>query len=144
MKYSWPAVVNELRNIMLKNTSFKCATKQQEKDMQDYFRIMMFETDTFHPWNSDGMLSRALDKLPQRCDYRHVENYWKWKEGRLEVEEALECVFQEMEDTITEWFGNWMNHPPGYVAPEVSMKRNYYNLATVYAGRIIGVGKRGV
>jgi hypothetical protein len=144
MKYSWSAVVNELRNAVLKNVSFKCETKAQEKDMTEYFRIMMVETDTFHPWNTDGLLSRELSKLPQRCNYRSIFSYWAWKNGRYKVEAILGDVFGEMEDNIFEWFGNPWNHPPGYKAPEVPMKRGCDELAEKYTGKIISAGRKGV
>jgi hypothetical protein len=142
VKYSWAAVSEQLRHIMVKNTSFKCETKEEEEDMREYFCEMMFATDTFHPWNTDGFLQRELDKLPQHCNYRRVESYWKWKNGRIEVEISLEEVIEEMSDNIYEWFGNPWNHPPGYKAPEVSIKIEDYKSFNRTVGKIIGTARR--
>lgn len=117
MKYNWSKVVDELRQIVIKNTVFKGANENRTKELHAYFKLMMLETDTFHPYNSDGNLSRELDRMPDRCNYRSVESYWEWKDSREDVMVALMEVYDEINDLIEEHFADPWNFPPGYTPP---------------------------
>ena len=112
MKTNYSAVIEVLRRIALKNIKL-------DKD-QDYFEEMMLATDDYHPFDSEGehMLSKALDSLPVRCDYRSVKSYWAWKDGREYLEEAIAQFLEDTEYMVQDHCGNAWNFPPGYVLPE--------------------------
>ena len=118
MKVNWPAVVLELRNIMIESVSFVDEDQAHADDLKGYFRITMFQTDNFHPWNSDGELDRALSHMPARCDYRSLKSYWATKNARYRVEDTLDEVLYEMEENIRDHFSDAWNFPPGYRAPD--------------------------
>jgi len=117
MKYSWSQVVDEFRTILIQNVSFVGQTELHTKTLNGYFAMTVRETDIFHPFNSDGELSRALDRMPKRCDYRSIKSYWAWKNGRMVVEDALFEMLQECMDDIRDHFMNGWNFPPGYRKP---------------------------
>jgi hypothetical protein len=117
VQYSWPKVVDHIRSFTQNRVHFLGATPQETLGFAAYFKEMLHQTDTFHPWNSDGELSRALDKMPKSCNYRSIKSYWANKEGRWTVEDACAEILTEMEDTIQDWFNNSWNHPPGYAKP---------------------------
>ncbi len=118
MKTNWPSVVTELRKIMAASVTFEDPDPEVVRDLAGYFRLTMFQTDNFHPWNSDGELSRALERMPDRCNYRSIKSYWDFKNGRYRVEDALDEVLCEMEDTIRDHFEDSWNFAPGYKKPD--------------------------
>lgn len=111
MKANWSAVIDEFRAIVKEGVSFV----GPEHAVQ--FRCELRETDRFHPWNSDDMLDRALSRMPKRCDYRSLKSYWAWKDGRLDIQEALDEMLYEVEDTIRDYYSEPWNFAPGYVLP---------------------------
>lgn len=117
MKYSWSQVIDEFRTILIQNVSFVGQTETHTKDLNGYFAMMIRETGRFHPFNSDGELSRALDRMPKRCDYRSIKSYWAWKNGRMIVEDALYEMLLECMGDIQEHFMDTWNFHPGYRKP---------------------------
>lgn len=117
MKYSWSQVVDEFRKILCENVTFVGVDASHSKDLNGYFAMTVRETDRFHPFNSDGELSRALDRMPKRCDYRSIKSYWAWKNGRYAVEDALFEMLLECMDDIRDHFEDSWNFSPGYRKP---------------------------
>lgn len=117
MRFNWSAVINEFRKILCENVTIVGVNDTHSKDLNGYFKMTVRETDRFHPWNSDGELSHALDKMPKRCDYRSIKSYWAWKNGRTTVEDALFEMLQECMDNIREHFEDSWNFSPGYRKP---------------------------
>ena len=141
MKYNWPEVVDAFKEEMLKNLVLSGHNDRYLRELREYVEIEMMETDCFHPFDSDGELSIALKKMPNYCNYRNIDSYWNWKDGRMLVEDALTEVYFEMEDKIRGWLGNRWNHPPGYYIPKVSFKVSPYALAAKTIGKIMGAAR---
>lgn len=118
MKYNWPKIVDAFRGIVLSRVSFKGETPASEKDFMGYMREMVRSTDTFHPFDTDGELSRALNKMPDRCNYRNLKSYWAWKHGREAVADALYDMLYEVDEKIKDHFSDKWNFAPGYVPPK--------------------------
>jgi hypothetical protein len=118
MQYNWPKVVELLRQFAQNRTKILGNGPEQTLDYMGHLRLQMQHTDTFHPWNSDGELSRAFDKMPKRCNYRSIKPYWAYKDGKERLADACYEVLCEMEELILEWFGDSWNHAPGYRAPK--------------------------
>jgi len=108
MKYNWPAVVKELRTIVLENVKMKRNDGSIDLVATEHFNLEMRETDTFHPWNSDGELSQALDKISEPA----------CKDDMYCVEDALDNIFEEMGMAIREHYSNHWNFAPGTHLPE--------------------------
>jgi hypothetical protein len=117
MKFNWPAVVDEFRVLLMENVQFTGIDREHTLDLIGYFRMTVRQTDTFHPFNTDRDLDIALRGLPERCDYRSVKRYWAWKNGRMQVEDAVYEMLMECKDTITDHFADPWNFPPGYRKP---------------------------
>ena len=121
MKTNWPAVVKEYRKILVENVKFFKVIDDFgtiDKSFTEYFRMTVHQTDNFHPWNSDGELSRALARMPIRCNYRSIKSYWAFKNGKENIANAIYEMLSEAEDIINDHFGDSWNFPPGYVAPD--------------------------
>ena len=104
---------------------------------------MLLQTNTFHPWNSDGELGRALDRMPERCNYRSIKPYWANKEGRRAVGDACSEILTEMEDKIPDWFDDRWNHTPGYVKPlDITFDDNNWS-AEKFARQLIFLCRKG-
>jgi hypothetical protein len=112
MKFNWPAVVEEFRKIVQEGVSFS------KQDETDGFHFELRQTDRFHPFDSDGELDRALQKMPKRCDYRSLKSYWAWKNGKYAIEEALDEMLYEVEDAIRDHYSNSWNFAPGFRLPK--------------------------
>lgn len=117
MKYNWSKVVDAFRDIVLANVSFEADTPAQKADFMGYMKEMVKETDTFHPFDSDHELSRALFMVPQRVDYRSVKSYRAWKRSREQVLDALFEMLCEVEDKIRDHFSDEWNFAPGMFRP---------------------------
>lgn len=117
MQYSWPKALDIVKQFAQNRTKILGAYPAETIDYMRYFANHLHNTDTFHPWDSDGELSRALDKMPKRCDYRSIKSYWAWKNGMMKVEDACFEILEEMEGITKDWFDDRWNHPPGYVKP---------------------------
>ena len=132
MKYNWPAVVKEFRTIMLENVQLytKASDKTPSKALMDYLHFNTRETDNFHPWNTDGELSKALENMPLRCNYRSCHSYWAYKDGRDDIDQALYDVFDEMQEIIQEYFTNAWNFRPGFVLPEKIVFSEWHEVLT--------------
>jgi hypothetical protein len=121
MKTNWPAVVKEYRKILVENVKFFKVIDDFgtiDKSFTEYFRMTVHQTDNFHPWNSDGELSRALARMPIRCNYRSIKSYWAFKNGKENIANAIYEMLTEAEDIINDHFSDSWNFPPGYVAPD--------------------------
>lgn len=123
MRTNWPAVVTEFRKVLVENIKFFDVDEETNfgsinKDLTEYFRMSVFDTDNFHPWNSDGELSRALERMPIRCNYRSIKSYWAFKDGKDEIANAIYEMLTEVEDTVNDYFSDRWNFPPGYTPPD--------------------------
>lgn len=140
MKYNWPAVVTEFRKIMLANVKLYSTldTKKVSEGYTEYFKIQLFETDTFHPFDTDGELSRALDRMPVRCNYRSCDSYRAWKDGRSYIADALYSMMSEVSDLVEDHFSNVWNFPPGVKLPErIVMPKDWSDIADNSVARIL-------
>ena len=117
MQYNWPKVVDLLRQFAQNRTKILGKGPEDTLDFMGHLRLQMQHTDTFHPWNSDGELSRALDRMPKRCDYRSIKSYWAWKDGKERLADACYEVLCEMEETIEAHYMDSWNFAPGYHKP---------------------------
>ena len=91
-------------NTMLRN-AFAAGVQIEPKEHYDYFLFELRETDTFHPWDTDGELcSLTADTDLTEVDQEAVEDA------------AWECL-GEMEYKLEEWIYDSMNHAPGYKEP---------------------------
>lgn len=119
MKYNWAAVVQELRKVAVENITFP------DRATKDYFHMMMFQTDTFHPFWTAGEeeLSIALGRMPSgRCNYRSCDSYWLWKDGKRDMADALFQWFWDVEDIVAEHFADKWNFPDD---EQMSFKINF-------------------
>ena len=140
MKYNWPAVVTEFRKIMLANVNLYSTldTKKVSEGYTEYFKIQLFETDTFHPFDTDGELSRALDMIPNRCNYRSLESYHAWKDGRIDIADALYSMMTEVSELVEDHFSNAWNFAPGVKLPErIVMPTGWTDIADSSVSRIL-------
>jgi hypothetical protein len=124
MKYNWPNVVAAFRKIIIDDVIIVGNNKNHEQDLRSYFKTMVLQTDTFHPFSSDCMLSEALTSIPDRCDYRNVRSYWAWKNGRDQISDALAEMLFEVDDDVVDYFSDAWNFPPGYIKPKEIKFRN--------------------
>ena len=139
MIYNWPKVVQEFRKIAVENIKFEGARAEA---LARRFNHTMFATDQFHPFDSDGELSKELNNIPRWPNYRSIDSYWDWKRGREWVRDALFNVFEEMECLIEEYYADCWNHPPGYVNPEKIVMPNWEDVATKSFARIIRAARQ--
>lgn len=140
MKYNWPAVVTEFRKIMLANVKLYSThnPKKVSEGYTDYFKIQLFQTDTFHPFDTDGELSRALDMIPNRCNYRSCDSYRAWKDGRLDIADALYSMMTEVSELVEDHFSNAWNFAPGVKLPErIVMPTGWTDIADSSVARIL-------
>jgi hypothetical protein len=141
MNTNWPKVVKEFRTIMLSHVKIYNNGKLDDKAMRD-LKFDMDVTDNYHPWNSDGELSRSLDRMPEHCNYRSVDSYWNWKNGKSYIEDALYNVLNEMQDIIQDTLTNEWNFEPGYKMPEqIIFPTDWSTISTKSVGRIIRAAK---
>ena len=91
-------------NTMLRN-SFAASVQMEPKEHYEYFLIELRETDTFHPWDSDGVL----------CELTHNTDLSEVDEDELDAA-AWECI-TEMTTRLEDWLYDVWNHPPGYKKP---------------------------
>lgn len=141
MDTNWPAVVKEVRAIMLSHVKIYNNGKLDKHAMEE-FSFDMINTDNYHPWNSDGELSRSLDRMPIRCNYRSVDSYWDWKNGKYNVVDALHDVFNEMQDIIQDTLTNEWNFEPGYKMPEqIIFPTDWSIISTKAVSRIMRAAK---
>jgi hypothetical protein len=125
---NWPAVAEVLRKSMLENT--KIIFEKYKNDDNDPlsqifisaeehdFSFVMFQTDTFHPFATDGDLQRSLERMPIRREYRKLKPYWEYKNRKESVIDSIFQCLEEMKENIEEWYSNSMNHAPGYIRPQ--------------------------
>jgi hypothetical protein len=145
MKNNWPAVVKEFRSIVLANVKLygEHTPAKPSEGFMGYFKIQLKETDTFHPFDTDGELSRALDRMPERCNYRSCESYHAWKDGRCDIADALYAMLTEASELIEDHFGNAWNFPPVYKPPlRIDMPRDWTDYAESSVSRIIKAAKK--
>jgi hypothetical protein len=140
MKYNWPAVVTEFRKIM--SSQVKLYSQRDDKniseDFMEYFNTQLFETDTFHPFDTDGELSRAMDRMPARCDYRSIKSYWAFKDGKENIADALYSMMFEVSDLVEDHFSNVWNFAPGVKLPErIVMPKDWSDIADKSVARIL-------
>lgn len=112
MKFNWPKVIEEFRAIVEEGVSFTTSTNGSA------FRFELRETDRFHPFDSDDTLDRALQGMPVRCDYRSIKSYWAWKDGKIIIQEALDEMLYEVEESIRDYYSNSWNFAPGTELPK--------------------------
>lgn len=91
-------------NTMLRN-AFNASVQIEPAGHAAYFRLELFETDTFHPWDTDGEL----------CRLTHNVNLAEADQEEI-TDAAWECL-GEMEYKVEEWFQDRMNHTPSYTKP---------------------------
>jgi hypothetical protein len=145
MKNNWPAVVKEFRSIVLANVKLYGAQnpKQVSKGFTEYFKIQLNQTDTFHPFDTDGELSRALDNMPERCNYRSCDSYHAWKDGRCDIADALYAMLTEASELIEYHFSDKWNFAPGAPLPaRIDMPRDWTDYAESSVSRIIKAAKK--
>ena len=145
MKYNWPAVVKEFRAIVLENVKLYAVHGDPKVDpgLMEYFRMEMQQTDTFHPWDNDGQLSRALEKMPTSCNYRSCKSYWARKDGKESIGDALYEVLSEIGDSITYHFEDKWNFAPGFKLPEDVVMPDWDRIITdKIVNRIIKAAKK--
>jgi len=142
MKYSWGKVYYELKKILVENVSFVGRDASHTADLARSFAFEVRETDRFHPYNSDGELSRALDRMPDRCNYRNIKSYWAFKNGKEYVADGLYAVLEEMEELVRDHYKDSWNFAPGYVKPvEIKFKVPAEDLADKVRARIMRVAR---
>ena len=107
MKYKWSNIVDEFKTLLWANLRF------DNEEVKARVKYLLLQTDVFHPWETDGELSRALDKLPSYCNYRSIEPYWAFKYGRDEVLDGLYAMFEESFDRMVEYMDTKWNFAPG-------------------------------
>jgi hypothetical protein len=135
MAYNWPAVVDAFNKIACDNVLIESSGERQ-RDFYDYTKLMFRQTGTFHPWDTDGELSRALGLLPEgRCNYRNVESYWQFKREREHAEgeifDSLCYLFEEIGERLSSHFANPWNFAPGTPLPtKVKGKVEWAELAS--------------
>ena len=117
MKYNWPKVVEAFRAEIVKHVVFKDKNGKVDQGWMEEFAYIMRATDTFHPWDSDGELSRALERMPQRCDYRSIKSYWAFKRGKEAILDALYSMCQDVGDIIHDRYDTAWNFAPGIKLP---------------------------
>lgn len=78
--------------VRLMREALKATVKFSDTQFKDYFEFQLDETDTFHPFDTDGALTH------------------------MEVEDLFE-MFCDVENIIREHFNDVWNFPPGYVKP---------------------------
>ncbi len=123
MKYNWPKINEAFRAEVVKHVEFYSEDPNDsdlqvvDKDWKDHFAYYMRSTDTFHPFNSDGDLCRALERMPTRCNYRSIKSYWDFKEGKERILDALFDMCQEVDDLIRDYYSDRWNFEPGLKLP---------------------------
>ncbi len=103
MKYNWPAVIAEFRRIVLENTVFKCASGNNPDVLMCILKSEL-AAGTFHPYGTDCELSKSLENIQKRCDYRNPARVQQWQVDRDMVEDAIYSMLVECREKITEYF----------------------------------------
>ena len=116
MKHNWAAVVQELRKLTFDSVAFK-------GDGKEYFRLQLFQTDTFHPFYTaaEEDLDRALKNMPESVNYRNCNSYWAWKDGKLDLQDAIVDWLYEVECLIVDHFADAWNFAPGFRPEDIKM-----------------------
>lgn len=143
MKYNWPAVVAFCRQLMLANTQISGSTSEESAELMWYYKSTMLQTDTFHPYNSDHVMDKALKDMPNYCNYRNCDALRHYKFCRDELLNALYEVLSDMQELTQEWFDDKWNHSPGYVKPTCIKFGNWDKVVDVSFAKLIKAAKKG-
>lgn len=100
MNYDWSKVSKLLRTTLLNSLRVDPAVEPD-------FRASLFETDQFHPFESDGDLSRAL----AQPDSANTDD--------LILDAVHECL-HEMARLVDAYYNDTWNFPPGYKRPKTA------------------------
>jgi hypothetical protein len=117
VKFSWPTLVEEMRNTMVYATTFHGLNFHHEQDLSAYFRMTMRQTDTFHAFDWDRDLDDAFARIPNYCNYRSCSAYHTYKRRREFVVDAVFGYLEAMKECIDAHFSDDWNFPPGYKKP---------------------------
>lgn len=79
--------------VRLMRETLKETVKFSDAQFKEYFEFQLDETDTFHPFNTDGALTQ------------------------MEQHDLFE-MFCDVEEIIRDHFNDAWNFPPGYVKPK--------------------------
>lgn len=120
MEYNWPAVMKEFNKIVGENVLIFKDAKDKKPDpaWTADFRIQLFRCDSFHPYDSDNELSRALSRMPAgRRNYRSCDAYWEYAERKDDVLDAVYIMLEEAGDRIRAHYQEEWNFPPEIELP---------------------------
>ena len=82
------------------------------------FDFHLFETDEFHPVDSDIELDHAINRVHREGKSADRDLIWE-----LFADAAYSCLL-EMYDKACDFYSDAMNHPPGYKPIAVHMKES--------------------
>jgi hypothetical protein len=129
---NWPAAIQAFRECLFANLKF------EDERTKAKFKHLLFETDTFHPFDSDSALDRALTKMPLRCNYRSCDSYWAFKDGKELMYSAICDMLDEVEYLVEDYFDNAYNFAPNTKKfGEISFKKCVDDTAKKFITKII-------
>jgi len=108
MKYNWSHVRKVLHDTAI-------ASMKTDNETRECARYLAIETDDFHPFDTDGDLQDALDRI--KTEETDVHKIVRALEN---VDESVEICVEEICDKIKEYFSNSWNHGPGYKPPVIT------------------------
>jgi hypothetical protein len=142
MNYNWSPALKAFRATVLKNVKFLDANGKPDRNWTEYFEFEMRATDTFHPFDTDSELSEALKRIAPYCNYRSLELYWLYKDGRDMMSEAVYSMLTEVGELIEEYFSNKWNFAPGTNLPaKIVMPRDWSPIADKAVPSILKAAK---
>lgn len=129
---NWAAVVKELRRVLGENVTFS------SNEYLTHFNFENLETDSFHPFDDDAeyRMSRVLNSMPVRCDYRSCVSLHNWQDYRWQMEEAIVLWLEATEYLVRDYYGDSWNFFPGYRPPESIVFADWDQVSTKVFARV--------
>ncbi len=133
MNFNYSKSLRVMKDLFLQNVVFS------KPEFENHLRMLLRETDQFHPFNSDGEFGKALEKMPKYCNYRNYTALIDYRNLRFIFEDSILSCLDEMIDLVNEYYENAYNFVSGEFKPvTISFKKKKTSdLTVVVASRII-------
>ena len=132
MNFDYSKSLRTMKDLFLQNVVFS------EPEFENHLRMLLRETDQFHPFNYDGEFSKALNEMPKYCNYRNYTALIDYRNLRDMLEDSICSCLEEMIDLVNEYYENAYNFAHGeFKHVTISFKKKTSDLTVVVASRII-------
>jgi len=142
MKYNWPAVMKELKKILIENV--KIFHREYDKNPSEawinHLKAELSHTDRFHPVDCEQYLCKMLNRIPDRCNYRSVKSYWDYKHAKSSFFQEADNCLREMQEYVQDYYSTMWNFAPGTKVPEKIYISEFFSDRTL--ARILRAAKQ--